>query len=302
VNGAARARERASRATDREGRWLSRAIFLGPGLAWWVLLFLVPVGLILLYSFFQRGPFGGVEYEFTLRNFERAREPLFVRVLWTSIQIALLTTALALLIGYPAAYFIATRPPRSRLPLLVLIVLPFWTNLLIRTYAWIVLLNREGLVNRGLEATGLIGEPLTLLNTRLAIVIGLLYAYLPLMVLPLFAAIERLGASPREAAEDLGAGAIRTFFRVTLPLTLPGVMAGCIFVFVPSLGNFIVPDLLGGGKTIMVGNLIQQQFFQARDWPFGAALSISVLAVTTVLLLVQARVLTRERRLVGRGA
>ena len=299
---AARAADRARGATDREGRWLQRVIFLGPGLAWWVLLFLVPVGLILLYGFFQRGPFGGVEYDFTLRNFERALDPLFVRVLWTSIQIALLTTLLALLIGYPAAYFIATRPGRSRLPLLVLIVLPFWTNLLIRTYAWIVLLNREGLVNRGLASMGLIDEPLTLLNTRPAIVIGLLYAYLPLMVLPLFAAIERLGTSPREAAEDLGAGPVRTFFRVTLPLTLPGVMAGSIFVFVPSLGNFIVPDLLGGGKTIMVGNLIQQQFFQARDWPFGAALSISVLAVTTVLLLVQARVLTRERRLVTRGA
>lgn len=299
---AARARGSARGATDHEGRWLQRAVFLGPGLAWWVLLFVVPVGLILLYSFFTRGPFGGVEYEFTLRNFERAVDPLFVRVLWTSIQIAALTTLLALLIGYPAAYFIATRPPRSRLPLLVLIVLPFWTNLLIRTYAWIVLLNREGLINRTLSWMGLIDEPLTLINTRFAIVVGLLYVYLPLMVLPLFSAIERLGTSAREAAEDLGAGPIRTFFRVTFPLTLPGVMAGCIFVFVPSLGNFIVPDLLGGGKTIMIGNLIQQQFFQARDWPFGAALSLSVLAITTVLLLVQARVLTRERRLVGRGA
>ena len=277
-------------------------LFLGPGLAWWLLLFAVPVVLILLYSFFTRGPFGGVRYEFTLRNFERALDPLFLRVLWTSLQIAFLTTALALLVGYPAAYFIATRSSRSRLPLLVLIILPFWTNLLIRTYAWIVLLSREGLVNQTLTGTGLIDEPLTLMNTRFAIVIGLLYVYLPLMILPLFASIERLGRSPREAAEDLGAGPVRSFLRVTFPLTLPGVMAGCIFVFVPSLGNFIVPDLLGGGKTIMVGNLIQSQFFQARDWPFGAALSISVLVVTTVLLLVQARVLTRERRLLARGA
>jgi spermidine/putrescine transport system permease protein len=301
VTGTTRGRRRTRGADDPGGRWLPRLLFLGPGVAWWVLLFAIPVALILLYSLFTRGPFGGVEYRFTLRNFERALDPLFVRVLWGSLQTAFIATAAALLIGYPAAYFIATRPARWRLPLLVLIILPFWTNLLIRTYAWIVLLNREGLVNRTLTGVGLIDEPLTLLNTRLAIVIGLLYLYLPLMVLPLFAAIERLGRSPREAAEDLGAGPVRSFVRVTFPLTLPGVMAGCIFVFVPSLGNFIVPDLLGGGKAIMVGNLIQAQFFQARDWPFGAALSISVLAVTMVLLLVQARVLTRERRLAARG-
>lgn len=268
----------------------------------WTLLFALPVGLILLYGFFTRGPFGGVEYRLTLRNFERALDPLFVRVLWDSVRMAALTTALALLIGYPAAYFVATRPPRLRLALLVLVVLPFWTNLLIRTYAWIVLLNREGLVNRTLIGLGILERPLTLLGTRFAIVLGLLYVYLPLMILPLFSAIERLGLAPRQAAMDLGASPTRAFLRVTLPLTLPGVMAGCVFVFVPTLGNFIVPDLLGGGKAIMVGNLIQAQFFQARDWPFGAVLSISVLAVTTVLLVLQARVLTRERRLVARGA
>jgi spermidine/putrescine transport system permease protein len=157
-------------------------------------------------------------------------------------------------------------------------------------------------VNRLLVGGGVLDGPLPLLGTRLAIVLGLLYVYLPLMILPLFSAIERLGPASRQAAEDLGASPVRAFLRVTLPLTLPGVMAGCVFVFVPSLGNFVVPDLLGGGKTIMVGNLIQSQFFQARDWPFGAALSISVLAVTMVLLAVQARVLTRERRLVARGA
>ncbi|GIU99513.1 MAG: spermidine/putrescine ABC transporter permease [Actinomycetota bacterium] len=283
-------------------RWLPRAIFLGPGLLTWGLLFAAPVALILVSSFLTRGTFGGIEYRFTLDNFVRALDPLYVRVLWSSIRIAAITTALALLVGYPAAYFIATRPARWRLPLLVLVVLPFWTNLLIRTYAWIVLLNREGLLNRALVGLGLLDRPIALLGTRVAIVLGLLYAYLPLMILPLFSAIERLGPWPRQAAEDLGAGPVRAFLRVTLPLTLPGVMAGCVFVFVPTLGNFIVPDLLGGGKAIMVGNLIQSQFFQARDWPFGAALSISVLAVTTVLLVLQARVLTRERRLVARAS
>lgn len=299
VSSVRRARRRGE-AGDR--RWPSRVIFLGPGVITWTLLFALPVGLILVYSFFTRGPFGGVEYRLTLRNFERAMDPLFVGVLWSSIQIAAITTALAVLVGYPAAYFIATRSPRWRLPLLVLVVLPFWTNLLIRTYAWIVLLNREGLINRTLEGLGILDRPLPFLGTRFAIVVGLLYVYLPLMILPLFSAIERLGLAPRQAAADLGASPACAFLRVTLPLTLPGVMAGCVFVFVPSLGNFIVPDLLGGGKSIMVGNLIQTQFFQARDWPFGAVLSISVLVVTTVLLLVQARVLTRERRLVARGA
>lgn len=268
---------------------------------YWIALFLVPVGLILVYSFFQRSAIGGVDFTFTLDNYARATEPLFVKVFVFSVKTALIATVLALLLGYPTAYFIATRSARWRLPLLVLVVLPFWTNLLIRTYSWIALLNNEGLINKGLQNLGLIDEPLPLLNNQFAIVLGLLYAYLPLMVLPLYAAIERLGPSPREAAADLGAGPVSGFFRVTFPITLSGVVAGCIFVFVPSLGNFIVPDLLGGGLKSMVGNLIQQQFFQARDWPFGAALAMWVIAVTMILLVVQAFILRREGRMTGRG-
>jgi spermidine/putrescine transport system permease protein len=288
-------------ATGREGRWLQRSVFLGPGLLYWLLLFLVPVGLVLAYSFFRRSPTGGVDYSFTLDNYARALEPVYRDVLLFSLRTALLTTAIALVLGYVVAYFIATRPERYRLPLLVMIVLPFWTNLLIRTYAWILLLNNEGLVNRSLRGLGLIDGSLPLLNNEFAIVVGLLYAYLPLMILPLYASIERLGRSPREAAGDLGAGPVAAFFRITLPMTLPGVMAGCIFVFVPSLGNFVVPDLLGGGKEIMVGNLIQSQFFQARDWPFGATLALTVLAITLLLLVAQAWILNREQRLAARG-
>jgi spermidine/putrescine transport system permease protein len=281
----------------RRGRWAERALFVGPGFTYWLVLFVVPVGVILAYSFFRRSSIGGIDYTFTLDNYVRALEPLFVRVLVFSIRTALLTTAIALILGYCVAYFIATRSERWRIPLLVLVVLPFWTNLLIRTYAWIVLLNNEGLINRTLRGLGLIEGSLPLLNNEFAIVVGLLYAYLPLMVLPLYASIERLGTAPRQAAADLGAGPVASFFRVTFPLTLPGIMAGCIFVFVPSLANFIVPDLLGGGKRIMVGNLIQSQFFQARDWPFGATLAVSVIAITLTLLAVQAWVLGRERRL-----
>lgn len=282
---------------DRRRRWSERGLFVGPGFVYWLVLFVVPVGLILTYSFFRRSAIGGIDYTFTFDNYARATDPLFLSVLWFSIRTALLTTAIALVLGYSTAYFIATRSERWRLPLLVLIVLPFWTNLLIRTYSWIVLLNNEGLINRTLRGLGLIDGSLPLLNNEFAIVVGLLYAYLPLMVLPLYASIERLGPAPRQAAADLGAGPVTSFFRVTLPLTLPGIMAGCIFVFVPSLANFIVPDLLGGGKRVMVGNLIQSQFFQARDWPFGATLAVSVIAITMILLVAQAWVLGRERRL-----
>ena len=256
----------------------------------------VPVGLILGYSVLERGTYGGVVGVLTPDNLTRAVEPLYLRVLWFSVRMAVTATVIALVIGYPAAYLIATLPPRWRTPILVLTVLPFWTSLLIRTYAWIVLLNREGLINRGLEGLGLIREPLPLLNNEFAIVLGLVYGYLPLMILPIYASIERLNPELREASADLGGNPIRTFLRVTLPLTLPGIAAGCIFVFVPSLGNFIVPDLLGGGLTTMVGNLIQQQFLKARDWPFGAALSLALIALMGLLLFLQSWLLGRQRR------
>ena len=273
----------------------SRGLLLGPALAWWAVLLAAPVGLVLAYSLFRRGVYGGVVFDLTLENFVRAADPLYLGVLGFSVRVSLEATVLALLLGYPAAWFIATRPERWRTPLLVLVVLPFWTSLLIRTYAWIVILNDEGLVNRSLGALGVIGAPLPLLYNELAIVIGLLYGYLPLMILPLYAAIERLQPELREAAADLGASGWRVFRTVTLPLTRAGVAAGCLFVFVPSLGNFIVPDLLGGGRRQMVGNLIQIQFLRARDWPFGATLALVVIALMVVLLLVQARLAGRGR-------
>ena len=273
-----------------------RLLLLGPALGWWAVFLVVPVGLVIAYSVFQRGTYGGVVPTFTLDNFVRALDPLYLRVFLFSLRVAVIATVIALLIGYPAAYFIATLPRRWRTPVLVLVILPFWTSLLIRTYAWIVLLNGEGLINRGLESLGLIKEPLPLLYNEFAIVLGLVYGYLPLMILPIYSSIERLQPELREASADLGGNPIRTFLRVTLPLTLPGLAAGCIFVFVPSLGNFIVPDLLGGGLSIMVGNLIQAQFLKARDWPFGAVLSLALIAMMGVLLFIQAWLQDRDRR------
>ena len=273
-----------------------RLLLLGPALGWWAVFLVVPVGLVIAYSVFQRGTYGGVVPTFTLDNFVRALDPLYLRVFIFSLRVAVIATVIALLIGYPAAYFIATLPRRWRTPVLVLVILPFWTSLLIRTYAWIVLLNGEGLINRGLESLGLIKEPLPLLYNEFAIVLGLVYGYLPLMILPIYSSIERLQPELREASADLGGNPIRTFLRVTLPLTLPGLAAGCIFVFVPSLGNFIVPDLLGGGLSIMVGNLIQAQFLKARDWPFGAVLSLALIAMMGVLLFIQAWLQDRDRQ------
>lgn len=274
---------------------LRRVLLLGPALSWWVVLLAVPVGLILAYSFFERGAYGGVEYNFTLANFERAFDGLYLGILWFSVRVSLEATLIALLIGYPTAWFIATRPRRWRTFLLVLVVLPFWTSLLIRTYAWIVLLNNEGLINQSLTSMGIIGEPLSLLYNEFAIVVGLVYGYLPLMILPLYAAIERLPREVREASQDLGASGWRSFLTITVPLTRTGIAAGCIFVFVPSLGNFIVPDLLGGGQQQMVGNLIQGQFLDARDWPFGATIALAVIALMTVVLLIQAWLSARDR-------
>jgi spermidine/putrescine transport system permease protein len=276
---------------------LPRLVLVGPGFAYWLVLFLVPVGILLAYSFFQHGPFGGVVYEPTLDNYRRLFDPLYLRVLLSSVRLAGIATVVALLIGYPAAFCIATAERRWRVPLLILVILPFWTSFLIRTYAWIVLLNPVGLIN---EVAGWFGlGPFDLLYNEFAIVVGLVYAYLPLMILPIYASIERLGPTVREAAGDLYASPFAVLRNVLVPLTLPGIVAGCIFVFVPSLGNFIVPDLLGGGQAIMVGNLIQQQFLQARDWPFGATIAMAVVVLMLVLLFVQATVLRRDRKLSG---
>ncbi len=286
-------RRRGSRLASGE-----RLALTGPGLLYLTVFMAVPLLLVLVYAFFQRGRFGGIVWKPTLDNFVRALDPVYVSVLGNSLVIAGITTLLAVLLGYPVAYGIAKLPARWRTIALVLVVLPFWTNFLIRTYAWIVLLNSEGPFNKALLGLGIIDEPLGLLYTPGAVIAGLLYAYLPLMILPLYASIERLDPQLREAASNLGATPWRTFRDVTLPLTLPGVLTGCLFVFVPSLGNFVVPELLGGGKTVMVGNLIRDQFLKARDWPFGATLAIVVIAFLVLLFVLQS---WAARRVSGGG-
>lgn len=265
-------------------------LLLFPASAWLIVFFILPVLIVLLYSFLERGTYGGITWVFTLSNYQRLFNWVFLGVIGRSLFLAFLTTAACLLVGYPLAFFIATRPPRWRNALLLLIMIPFWTNFLVRTYAWIILLRSEGVVNTALQNLQIITEPLNLLFTPFAVAIGLIYGYLPFMVLPLYSSIERFNFSLVEAAQDLGANDIRTFWRVFLPLTTRGIVAGSILVFVPAVGAFITPDILGGSKTIMVGNLIQNQFMKSRDWPFGSALSMLLTVIILVPVLIYFRV------------
>lgn len=275
----------------------SRSLLLVlPGIGWLTTLMIIPCIIIFIYAFFERGVYGGVEYNFNLENFQRVWESIYLSIFLTSAKIAGLATLIAVLIGYPAAYAIARAPAHRQTRYLILVMLPFWSNYLIRTYAWIVLLNREGLINRGLGAIGLIDEPLNILYNQFAIVTGLVYNYLPFVILAIYSSIQQLDPAMQEASEDLGAPAWKTFLRVTLPLTIPGVAAGAVFVFVLSIGNFITPDLLGGGRILMVGNLIYDQFLSARDWPFGAALSMVLILLMTGLLFCQALASNRAQR------
>jgi spermidine/putrescine transport system permease protein len=265
-------------------------LLLFPAIAWLIIFFVLPLLIILAYSFLERGTYGGVTAVFTLSNYQRLFSEVFLGVIARSIWLALLTTVACLLVGYPLAFFIATRPPRWRNALLLLVIIPFWTNFLVRTYAWMVLLQNQGVVNTALQSLQIINEPLTLLFTPFAVAIGLIYGYLPFMVLPLYSSIERFNFSLVEAAQDLGANDIRTFWRVFLPLTTKGIVAGSILVFVPAVGAFITPDILGGAKTIMVGNLIQNQFLKARDWPFGSALSVLLTLIVLIPVIIYLRV------------
>jgi spermidine/putrescine transport system permease protein len=270
---------------SRSGRHALRLLL--PGLALVALLFYLPQLLMLGVSLGRRTAYGGVERGLFLESYLRALEPLYLGILWRSAVLAALTTLLCLLAGYPVAYWLARRAPaRLRGALLALVILPFWTSFLVRMYAWIVLLRSEGVVN--LALSGLRLPRAELLYNDFAVLVGQLYGELPFMIIPLYLSLEKLDPALVEAAADLGASARTTFTRVVIPQTLPGIVAGCVLVFIPSLGAYLAPDLLGGGKAAYVGSLIQAQFAVARDMPFGAALSF-VLSLAVVALLVAFR-------------
>jgi len=261
-----------------------------PALVWLTLFFLLPLALVLLISFASRGTYGGVEWTFGLGNYLRLFDPLYGQVFLRSLLLAGLTTGLCLVLGFPMAYFIARAPAKWQGIWLLLVMIPFWTNFLVRTYAWMFILRTEGLLNAGLLWLGLIDQPLEILYTDTAVLIGLVYSYLPFMVFPLYAAIERLDRSLVEAAWDLYASGWAVLRRVVWPLTKPGVIAGCILVFIPSVGAFITPDLLGGARSMMVGNLIQHEYLVARDWPFGSAVAFVLMGVVMLGVMAYFRV------------
>jgi len=260
-----------------------------PATFWLVAFFLLPLIFIAVASFMSRGAGGAPVPPATLDQYERTFT-VFAPVIWRSISVALLTTVVCLLLGYPLAFFISRRrDPRVRLLLLFLIMLPFWTNFLVRTYALITILQRDGLLNGLLQSLGVIAEPLQMLFTPGAVLVGLVYGYLPFMVLPIYASVERLDMRYVEAANDLGANDLRAFWRVVWPLTLPGVIAGSILVFIPAIGAFVTPDLMGGTRGLMIGNLIQSQFGGRGNIPLGSAVSMVLLALVFVGVLIYTR-------------
>lgn len=254
---------------------------LAPGLLWTALFCLLPILVVLAVSFATRGTYGGVLWEFSLENYRDLLHPLYLRIFGQSVLLAGMTTGLCLALGFPLAYYIARLPPRRQALWLVLIMIPFWTNFLVRTYAWIFILRTEGLLNTLLLQLHLISSPLDLLYSQEAVLLGLVYGYLPFMVLPLYAAIERIDPALIEAAWDLYADRWSLFRLVLVPLTKPGIVAGCVLVFIPSLGAFLTPDLLGGARSMMLGNLIQHEYLVARDWPLGSALSLVMMLIVT---------------------
>ncbi len=265
-----------------------RTLCLAPAALLLLALFAAPMAILAVYTLLTRGVYGGVAQPFTFENWLRLFDPLYLGILARSFSVAAAATALCLVLGFPLALFISRAGPRKHL-YLALVMLPFWTSLLVRTYAWMFLLRDTGLINTSLLALGLIRQPLPLLYNWWAVLLGLVYGYLPFMVLPLYSTLERLDPALSEAAADLGARPFETLRRVVIPLAAPGMRAGVLLVFIPCLGAYLTPDLLGGGKTILIGTLVQNQFTNARDWPFGAALSMGLMAIVLVLLWLQVR-------------
>lgn len=270
---------------------LVTSMMLAPGTLLMVLFLVLPLVIVIAYSFAGRDAYGGVVWEFTTANYGELLQPLYVPILSNSLQLAALNTLLCLAIAYPVAYFIAFRAGRLAPVLLLLMLIPFWINFLIRISAWVVLLGRNGMINATLQALDLTAEPVRMLGTYGAVLVGLLYAFLPSAVFPIYAALQPINRSLLEAARDLGASPLQAFWRVTFPLSLPGVIAASLFVFVPSMGVFAIPVLLGGGKSIIIGNLIVQLFLEFRNMPLGAAVSVMMLALSSIAIVFYMRVM-----------
>lgn len=251
---------------------------------WLALFVLVPNLMIIATSFLTRDEANLIELTFTFDNYIRLMDPLYAKVLWHSFYMAIIATLLCLVIGYPFAYIVAKMPEKWRPIMLFLVIVPFWTNSLIRTYGLKIVLGTQGVLNKSLMAMEIIDKPIRLMYTETAVMIGLVYILLPFMILPLYSAIEKLDNTYIEAAKDLGANKFQTITKVILPLTMPGIIGGCLLVLLPALGMFYIADLLGGAKNLLIGNVIKSQVLNARDWPFGAATSIALTIAMAIML------------------
>jgi spermidine/putrescine transport system permease protein len=251
---------------------------------WLVLFVMIPNIMIIGTSFLTRDEANLIEMTFTLDNYIRLADPLYFKVLMHSFYMAIIATLLCLIIGYPFAYIVAKMPEKWRPFMLFLVIVPFWTNSLIRTYGLKIVLGTQGVLNKSLLALDIIDKPLRIMYTETAVMIGLVYILLPFMILPLYSAIEKLDDTYLEAAKDLGANKLQTLLKVVLPLTMPGIIGGCLLVLLPALGMFYISDLLGGAKNLLIGNVIKSQVLNARDWPFGAATSIALTVAMAIML------------------
>lgn len=244
----------------------------------------IPLCYILVISFFEKGTYGGVVYHFTLSNYIEIFQPMYMKVFAESMVMAAETTIVCILVGYPFAYFVCKKKALTKGLCMMFVIVPFFTSSVVRTYGWMVLLRTEGVINNILMKTGLIKEPLEMLYTQGCVVLGMAYTFLPFMIMPLVSSIGKLDRSLLEAASDLGARPVKSFLKVTLPLTAPGIFAGTIMVFIPALGYFYIPEMLGGSKVMIIGNLIKNQFYTARNWPLGAALSVFLIILTLIFV------------------
>lgn len=263
-----------------------------PVLLWLCLFLVVPMLIVVGISFMGRDELGNVVPGFNLESYKLFFDPLYLGIYWDTIVLSVLTTALCLLLSYPLAYYIANAGPRMQTWGLVLITVPFWINFLIRTYAWVLLLRTQGVVNELLLGTGLIHEPLQMLYTKGAVLLGMVYTFIPFMVLPIYVALEQMDKKLLEAASDLGATRWKSFWHITLPQTKSGIMTGSVLVYVSTTGMFVVTDILGGAKSAMISNIIQSQFLGARNWPFGSALSVIFVITSLIMILLFNRAMT----------
>ena len=261
----------------------------GPVSLWMILFVTIPLLYIIFVSFMTRGDFGGVEYQFSTESYRTILDPMYFNVIVKSLGVAFRTTVLCLLFGYPLAYFIARKPPETASKFIMLLMIPFWTNGMMRLNAWMLFFQTNGSVNYVLTHLGITEKPIMFLYTDWLVNLGLFTNMLPFAVLPMYSSIEKLQKSLLEASYDLGAGPARTFWKITLPLTFPGIFSAIILTFIPALGTYTVTDMLGGGKVLYIGNIIKNQFGTIRNWPLGAALSVLLLVITALLIFLYSR-------------